>query len=53
MARFTDRKKMPGQIDKDTINNSGLSRIAAPQNRQVERKSVVCPLLHIFDFKSN
>lgn len=44
MASFTDRKQMPGQIDKETINSFELSRIAAPAliTEQTSREEVCC-----------
>lgn len=44
LSRFTDRKQMPGQIDKEIINTSGLSRMAAPAliTEQASREEVCC-----------
>lgn len=44
MARFIDRKQMAAQINKETIYNSGRSRIAAPAliTEQTRREEVCC-----------
>ena len=44
------------QVDEETINNAGLSRIAAPAliTEQTSGEEVCClvPTLHIFDFNT-